>query len=451
MPPVAPEVFRCYDIRMSEEQAVYKITDGLQSAMMSPGSRMVDKDAIWDRLKKRWERLDKKISEFQKSYDIETRPDEKNRLGGLVHEIENTFAEIEAILDRLTKKRWIIIVEDKDTEDAEKLLAILKRLGGDGSVTMVGLDDGAIKLTLESSTAAFERIRALFESGQLDKALDAQVTQLCEQESDPQADQFEQNELQSFDFAGLLRQGANVWNAWRLEHRYVSVDLRETNLSGTNLSKADLSGANLYKADLLGANLYRTNLIGTNLIGADLRWANLREANLSGANFYRAEFIGTNLYRANLIGTNLIGAHFYRAELSGADLSRANLSNARHLAEDQIDSARGDENTVLPEGLIRPAHWFPKDEDKTIDKPLTRGEIGRLQKQWELHNDILRQLEEQRIRENRGDEKFRLEHLIQETETELNKIVQRLKFLQDQFAKTNSGANVSAGRNDDQG
>src|SRR5215831_10849453 len=58
-----------------------------------------------------------------------------------------------------------------------------------------------------------------------------------------------------------LRQGANVWNAWRKE--------QDPNFH-PDLSGADLSGANLGGADLTGARLSDANLSVARLMGADL-------------------------------------------------------------------------------------------------------------------------------------------------------------------------------------
>lgn len=71
--------------------------------------------------------------------------------------------------------------------------------------------------------------------------------------------------------------------------------------SGANLRDADLSSTNLVSADLRSADLSH----------ADLRFANLREADLS---------------HANLTGANLLGAHMPAANFTSADLSYANLS-----------------------------------------------------------------------------------------------------------------------------
>lgn len=78
----------------------------------------------------------------------------------------------------------------------------------------------------------------------------------------------------------LLKQGAVLWNAWRVRNLDVRPDL-----SQADLSKINLSGANLHGADLSGANLHGTDLSGADLSGANLSVVHLSAANLGGANF----------------------------------------------------------------------------------------------------------------------------------------------------------------------
>jgi uncharacterized protein YjbI with pentapeptide repeats len=162
------------------------------------------------------------------------------------------------------------------------------------------------------------------------------------------------------DHISLLRQGTDVWNAWRGVNPAIQPDLREANLSranlsdamlnGSDLSDADLSGANLSRANLhaakvTGANFSRINLTEANLTAADIRGANLSLANLTrvilsdaklggttlsgallrAATLGNADFDSANLSGANLSGAYLSGAVLSRANLRGADLSRANL------------------------------------------------------------------------------------------------------------------------------
>ncbi|MBD7949491.1 MULTISPECIES: pentapeptide repeat-containing protein [Oerskovia] len=85
---------------------------------------------------------------------------------------------------------------------------------------------------------------------------------------------------------------------------------------------ADLVGKRLARADLRGASLR-----GALLVGADLRGADLRSADLVGA------------------------------DLRGADLRGADLTDALFLTQAQVNAARGDTTTRLPDGLERPGHW----------------------------------------------------------------------------------------------
>jgi uncharacterized protein YjbI with pentapeptide repeats len=84
------------------------------------------------------------------------------------------------------------------------------------------------------------------------------------------------------------------------------------------------------------------SLIGKDLHGADLRGANLRSALLIGA-----DLAGADLRLADLCG----------ADLRGADLSAADLSGSIFVTQAQLEAARGDRATRLPQPLVRPAHW----------------------------------------------------------------------------------------------
>jgi uncharacterized protein YjbI with pentapeptide repeats len=86
---------------------------------------------------------------------------------------------------------------------------------------------------------------------------------------------------------------------------------------------------------------------GADLVGKDLRRTDLRAANLRGA-----YLIGADLRDADLSWTDLIGA-----DLRDADLRGARLRTALFLTQPQVDSARGDNGTALPDGLRRPDHW----------------------------------------------------------------------------------------------
>jgi hypothetical protein len=123
------------------------------------------------------------------------------------------------------------------------------------------------------------------------------------------------------EHVAILRQGVEVWNAWRGEHPDVLPDLSKADLSRANLIEADLRGADLSRADLSRADLSRANLIEANLIEADLNGANLMEANLSRANLMEA-----NLSRANLSSADVNGANFNQALIAATIFAAIDLS-----------------------------------------------------------------------------------------------------------------------------
>ncbi len=140
------------------------------------------------------------------------------------------------------------------------------------------------------------------------------------------------------------------------------IELRATRpeVGPLNLFKAALSKANLSEANLRAANLRAAELSEADLRAADLRAADLSEATLSGANLARADLseatlTGADLSGADLSEANLFGANLSRADLSGANLSGADLFGAKNLTQEQLDTACGDDDTKLPEGLtIKP-------------------------------------------------------------------------------------------------
>ena len=101
------------------------------------------------------------------------------------------------------------------------------------------------------------------------------------------------------------------------------------------------------RGDLTGALLAGAQLAGANLSGAVLGVADLSGAWLNGANLSGAVLNGANLTGANLAG----------ADLSGAQLVGADLRGSKHLRQEQLDSAAGDAETRLPDGLQRPDGW----------------------------------------------------------------------------------------------
>ena len=162
----------------------------------------------------------------------------------------------------------------------------------------------------------------------------------------------------------------------RRDHTYeqenLVLDLRSTILAGVELIGANLNYADLRRTDLSFAKLNGAHLIGVNLRGAILREADLRGAILTGATLSEADVSCAYLSEANLSGAALNGAHLngaslYKADLRDADVNSADLSGAlvhgadlrtaRNVTQQQIDAAKGDPNTLLPDNIHMPESW----------------------------------------------------------------------------------------------
>jgi hypothetical protein len=125
----------------------------------------------------------------------------------------------------------------------------------------------------------------------------------------------------------ILRQGVEVWNAWR-EHSDVRPDLSGADLREAVLRQVDLNKAELSRVILTKANLSRANLSHANLGDANLSGAILRETNLSGAFLRKTNLSGAFLYEANLSEAFLDESIFSEADLGGANFSTATLMKA---------------------------------------------------------------------------------------------------------------------------
>lgn len=159
-------------------------------------------------------------------------------------------------------------------------------------------------------------------------------------------------------------------------------DMARANLHKANLDGADLTYVSFLKADLgeatfnkafgmrvsmegarmQNAVLDKAEFFRVNLSGADLKGASARKAQLARGNFADAQLIGTDLSFSNVARAKFAGAHIEDVNLQGAymyltRLEGVDLSSAKGLEQLQVNLACGDDKTVLPSGLQRPASW----------------------------------------------------------------------------------------------
>jgi uncharacterized protein YjbI with pentapeptide repeats len=146
----------------------------------------------------------------------------------------------------------------------------------------------------------------------------------------------------------LLRQGPQVFNAWRVAHPDLAIDLPGASLAGlvldhvflagANLARADLSEARLVSATLSGADLsaarfVRADLTGTmfgppDIVDSRIMYAPMGKRVMWGATLRGAVFTGANLHHTSFRETGLEGVDLRGCDLSTLDLRHASLDGA---------------------------------------------------------------------------------------------------------------------------
>ncbi|MEH1836816.1 MAG: pentapeptide repeat-containing protein [Nostoc sp.] len=144
------------------------------------------------------------------------------------------------------------------------------------------------------------------------------------------------------------------------EHENQRLDLSNIDITGVDLIKANLERADFISSNLEGALLREARLQNAEFYDANLRSAVLSEANLQKAYLSGTKLQQANLYKANLQGSFLPGANLHLANLAEANLQGTNLSGAKNLEQHQIELAKGDRTTILPENLQPLEHWKTK-------------------------------------------------------------------------------------------
>src|ERR671921_753777 len=136
-----------------------------------------------------------------------------------------------------------------------------------------------------------------------------------------------------------------------------------------DLINKDNPRISLFYADLTSANLKGTDaqenkfvLDNAYLRGVNLGDADLEYISMKGVNLHPARLVNTNLSNADLSDADLVHAYLANVDLSGATLSGADLRGVdlrtvTGLTQEQIDEAKGDERTLLPDDLQRPENW----------------------------------------------------------------------------------------------
>ena len=148
------------------------------------------------------------------------------------------------------------------------------------------------------------------------------------------------------------------------------LNLRDSFLSQTKMSRCLFIGADLSEASLIGANFTRCDFVGTDLAKANLTratfthcsfsYADLRGAQLTESIFRDTDLMGAMLWRVNLWNADISGAahlkkkNFYHPS-KPADADRARLSESEPLMA--LESYRNVKHYFYGKGLVEDAGW----------------------------------------------------------------------------------------------
>lgn len=121
----------------------------------------------------------------------------------------------------------------------------------------------------------------------------------------------------------ILKQGTEVWNAWRRENHNLNIDL-----SFSYVSNLDLKGVNLSKANLKGVYFEDCNLHRARFLSCNASSINFQNCNLEGATFALADLYFSYFAKTNLNAVSFNSANLYNASLADADLNTCTFKRA---------------------------------------------------------------------------------------------------------------------------
>jgi len=158
--------------------------------------------------------------------------------------------------------------------------------------------------------------------------------------------------------------GSNLTGSHFRKALLYSVEGQNVNMNGADLQDATLTEAKLGNSVFIGTNFRRADLTRGQFQDGDFRQTSFERAtatdvNFQNGNFSEAKLDHINLHKATLDGGNFKAVTFGNAILLDAtmmatDVSGADLSMTQGLKQEQLDTACGNMNTKLPDGLTIP-------------------------------------------------------------------------------------------------
>lgn len=191
-------------------------------------------------------------------------------------------------------------------------------------------------------------------------------------------------DLRDTDMWNTSFKGADLFGAWFIGANFLCVDCREAIFDTAILDKATLNDvscekASFNKACMCDVKILKCIFSGVELCGvrmlrlrchtAEFEAANFRGAILRHACFTSCGFEKANIEDADLFSVVFEQSSFEKVRFGDADFDYAKLimsdfGSAVNLAQWQIERTYGYNQTKIPNGLHRPAHWGKSEDEQ---------------------------------------------------------------------------------------
>lgn len=157
------------------------------------------------------------------------------------------------------------------------------------------------------------------------------------------------------DMDAVLTVLKKLSNQYKHSQNYMPINLSKTCLYFVDFSDCYLYGASFVNCNLVDSYFNNSYLSCASFINSNLTRAYFHDAYLNDVHFNCAD-----LKNADFSFSYIGNARFFECKFENTDIEYSNFGSAKNLTQEMIDSAIGNSETLIPEGLVMPEHWKNK-------------------------------------------------------------------------------------------
>lgn len=176
--------------------------------------------------------------------------------------------------------------------------------------------------------------------------------------------------LESLSVPGLELCSVDLKKTRMSESIFIGSGFKECTFDSIAMYKADLRDCSFTGCSLDGVNLNKSLLEGTRWKDCSFARVSLFHGNFDKVIFNNCRFIEVEMCFTDFKATDIGSSVFEKCWISGA-----RISQVKALTQKQLETFFGDESTILPEHLERPAFWPRKGDITTWRHWIETGEV----------------------------------------------------------------------------